>query len=132
MKREDPASLLADEDHVIGRLTGALRTLEERRSAGLAPPGHVLSYLGALDRTLDEDERCYVATVFAACKTTREELTATLTQRLGVGRGAVIAALRAHLGATLTGAMIAAVSPTVCDYLDHLRANVLTKAAAIR
>ena len=127
-----PCAVAPAEDHrAIARLTAALRTLEERRREGIAPPPHVAFFLGALDRKLTEDERRYVAMVFGACKDQREEMTASLSERLGIGRGGVIAGMRAHLEATATYARDAAVPRAVCEYLDRVRAQVITKAAQL-
>ena len=122
---------LGVENQAIGRLTHALRTLEERRSAGLSPPWHVVSFLSALDRRLDPDERRYIAMVFGACREEREELTAALVERLGIERGAVIAALSAHLEGTVAPTTNADVPQSVVDYLEGLRAGVLAKMATI-
>jgi len=122
---------VAMEVHTIGRLVRALRTLEERRNAGEAPPWNVLSFLSALDRVLTDDERRYIAIVFAACREQREELTAALVDRLGVARGAVIAGLRAHLEGTFADTVDGTAHSALGDYLDGLRSGVLAKVAAI-
>ena len=118
-------SVVISEEQTIARLTFALRALEEHRLAGLALPTDVLFYLGALDRRLSSDERRYVAMVFGASKDAREEMTTLLVRKLGVGRGAVIAGIRAHLEGTATKLTGADASLPACKLLDELRTSVL-------
>jgi hypothetical protein len=115
----------------IDRITAALRTLEERQRAGLRPRPEVTFFLAGLDRTLTVEERAYTAMVFGACKEYRDELTAMLEKRLAIGRGGVIAAIRAHLAATFASGPDQGVPGVALAYLDALRAQVLAKAARL-
>ncbi|HSN20435.1 MAG TPA: hypothetical protein VLS49_07145 [Usitatibacter sp.] len=123
------ARLPDGDERTIARITAALRTLEERRGARLPLPQDITFFLGALDRTLTDEERRYVAIVFGARKELREELTASLVARLGIARGGVIAGIRAHLEATVTCTLNGSVPRAVFDYLGELRQRVLLKAA---
>lgn len=125
------AASAAENQETIGRLTGALRTLEERQRAGLMPRPEVTFFLAGLDRTLTVEERAYTAMVFGACKEYRDELTNMLEKRLAIGRGGIIAAIRAHLGATFTNMIHEGVPREATAYLHHLRAQVLAKAARL-
>jgi hypothetical protein len=115
----------------IDRITAALRTLEERQRAGLMPRAEITFFLAGLDRTLTVEERAYTAMVFGACKEYRDELTVMLEKRLAIGRGGVIAAIRAHLAATFAGGLDEGVPGVALAYLDALRAQVLAKAARL-
>jgi hypothetical protein len=121
----------AENQETIGRLTGALRTLEECGRAGLIPRPEVTFFLAGLDRTLTVEERVYTAMVFGACKEYRDELTSMLEKRLAIGRGGIIAAIRAHLEATFTNMIHEGVPREATAYLHHLRAQVLAKAARL-
>lgn len=129
--RAAPAPSTPDSEETIARITGALRTLEERQRAGLRPRPEVTFFLAGLDRTLTVEERAYTAMVFGACKEYRDELTAMLERRLEIGRGGVIAAIRAHLAATFAGGLHDEVPGVALAYLDALRAQVLAKAARL-
>jgi hypothetical protein len=122
----------AEPQETIARITGALRVLEEHQRAGLRPHAEVTFFIGALDRTLTVEERAYTAMVFASCRELRDELTVMLVKRLGVPRGGVIAAMRAHLAATFNRRVVGDVPGAVVAYLDELRAQVLAKASRLR
>lgn len=88
-------------------------------------------FLAGLDRTLTLEERAYTAMVFGACKEYRDELTAMLERRLAIGRGGIIAAMRAHLAVTFAGGLHEDVPRVALAYLDALREQVLAKAARL-
>lgn len=115
----------------IDRLTGSLRTLEERRRSGLAVPPNVTFFLAALDRILTDEERGYVAMVFAMSREIRDELTSLLEKRLGMGRGSIIAGIRAHLAGARAAPTGGDMLSRVTAHLDGLRAQVLAKAARL-
>lgn len=126
-----PAPSAQESRETIARITSALRTLEERQRAGLRPRPEITFFLAGLDRTLTLEERAYTAMVFGACKEYRDELTAMLERRLAIGRGGIIAAIRAHLAATFAGGLHEDVPRAALAYLDTLRAQVLAKAARL-
>lgn len=129
--RAAPAPSAQESRETIARITAALRTLEERERAGLRPRPETTFFLAGLDRTLTVEERAYTAMVFGACKEHRDELTAMLERRLAIGRGGIIAAIRAHLAATFAGGRREDAPHAALAYLDALRARVLAKAARL-
>lgn len=129
--RAAPAPSAQESRETIARITAALRTLEERERAGLRPRPETTFFLAGLDRTLTVEERAYTAMVFGACKEYRDELTAMLERRLAIGRGGIIAAIRAHLAATFAGGRREDAPSAALAYLDALRAQVLAKAARL-
>lgn len=129
--RAAPAPSAQESREAIARITAALRTLEERERAGLGPRPETTFFLAGLDRTLTVEERAYTAMVFGACKEHRDELTAMLERRLAIGRGGIIAAIRAHLAATFAGGRREDAPHAALAYLDALRARVLAKAARL-
>lgn len=129
--RDDPVPPVVDAPSIVARITSALRTLEESRTAGLNVPSYVVFFLGGLDRVLGGDERLYVAMVFGSRKVQREEMTRVVAERAGVSRGAAIAAIRVHLASTLTQCSAGSVPRHALKYLADLRANVLEKASQL-
>ena len=130
MENSRVAAAVENQD-AIARLTGSLRTLEERQRAGLSIPANVTFFLAALDRKLTDEERGYTAMVFAMRTEIRDELTGLLENRLGVGRGSIIAGIRAHLSGTQTASIGGEMLRKVTAHLDLLRAQVLGKAARL-
>ena len=126
-----PAPSPQESRETIARITAALRTLEERQRAGLRPRPDVTFFLAGLHRKLTLEERAYTAMVFGACKEYRDELTAMLQRRLAIGRGGVIAAIRAHLAATFPGGLHEDAPRAAVAYLDALRSQVLAKASRL-
>ena len=114
----------------VGYLTWALRALEESVRAERAVPGEATFFLGALNRTLNDEERGYIAMAFAAQKEARDEHTHMLEARLAVARGAVIAGIDRHLRRTPKAAPSDTTASTTA-HLEALRTRVLAKAARL-